>query len=91
MARRWWRRLGGKSNFTSVENVTLFLNIFIAGNLSACVTFLESIEAGHAPLRPPGIVTATPYGQKIETAQRRQCSNIFGLGPVLHNKLAVDA
>ena len=26
-----------------------------------------------------------PYGQKIETAQRRQCSNIFGLGPVLHN------
>src|SRR5258708_1941069 len=34
---------------------------------------------------------ATPYGQKIETAQRRQRSNIFGLGPVLHNKLAVDA
>ena len=33
----------------------------------------------------------TPYGQKIETAQRRQRSNIFGLGPVLHNKLAVDA
>jgi hypothetical protein len=32
-----------------------------------------------------------PYGQKIETAQRRQRSNIFGLGPVLHNKLAVDA
>jgi hypothetical protein len=31
-----------------------------------------------------------PYGQKIETAQRRQRSNIFGLGPVLHNKLAVD-
>src|SRR5712672_1519833 len=31
------------------------------------------------------------YGQKIETAQRRQRSNIFGLGPVLHNKLAVDA
>src|ERR1700675_2980081 len=29
------------------------------------------------------------YGQKIETAQRRQ--RIFGLGPVLHNKLAVDA
>src|SRR5450759_5689229 len=48
-----------KSNFTSVENVTLFLHIFIAGDLSACVTFLESIEAGHAPLRPPGIVTAT--------------------------------
>jgi hypothetical protein len=36
--------------------------------------------------RPP-----IPYGQKIETAQRRQRSNIFGLGPVLHNKLAVDA
>jgi hypothetical protein len=34
---------------------------------------------------------AISYGQKIETAQRRQCSNIFGLGPVLHNKLAVDA
>jgi hypothetical protein len=34
---------------------------------------------------------AIPYGQKIETAQRRQRSNIFGLGPVLHNKLAVDA
>jgi hypothetical protein len=34
---------------------------------------------------------ALPYGQKIETAQRRQRSNIFGLGPVLHNKLAVDA
>jgi hypothetical protein len=33
----------------------------------------------------------SPYGQKIETAQRRQRSNIFGLGPVLHNKLAVDA
>ena len=32
-----------------------------------------------------------PYGQKIETAQRRQRSNIFGLGPVLRNKLAVDA
>jgi hypothetical protein len=32
-----------------------------------------------------------PYGQKIETAQRRQRSNIFGLGPVLHNKLAADA
>jgi hypothetical protein len=32
-----------------------------------------------------------PYGQKIETAQRRQRSNIFGLGPMLHNKLAVDA
>jgi hypothetical protein len=29
--------------------------------------------------------------KKIETAQRRQRSNIFGLGPVLHNKLAVDA
>jgi hypothetical protein len=27
--------------------------------------------------------------KKIETAQRRQ--RIFGLGPVLHNKLAVDA
>jgi hypothetical protein len=35
--------------------------------------------------------TEDPYGQKIETAQRRQRSNIFGLGPVLHNKLAVDA
>ena len=34
---------------------------------------------------------STAYGQKIETAQRRQRSNIFGLGPVLHNKLAVDA
>jgi hypothetical protein len=34
---------------------------------------------------------STSYGQKIETAQRRQRSNIFGLGPVLHNKLAVDA
>jgi hypothetical protein len=34
-------------------------------------------------------VPVTPYGQKIETAQRRQ--RIFGLGPVLHNKLAVDA
>jgi hypothetical protein len=31
------------------------------------------------------------YGQKIETAQRRQRSNIFGLVSVLHNKLAVDA
>jgi hypothetical protein len=29
--------------------------------------------------------------KKIETAQRRQRSNIFGLGLVLHNKLAVDA
>jgi type IV secretion system protein VirD4 len=38
-----------------------------------------------------GLVIPTPYGQKIETAQRRQRSNIFGLGPVLHNKLAVDA
>jgi hypothetical protein len=33
----------------------------------------------------------SPYGQKIETAQRRQRSNIFGPGPALHNKLAVDA
>jgi hypothetical protein len=40
-------------------------------------------------MRP--IAGAIPYGQKIETAQRRQRSNIFGLGPVLHNKLAVDA
>jgi hypothetical protein len=38
-----------------------------------------------------GGMNLTPYGQKIETAQRRQRSNIFGLGPVLHNKLAVDA
>jgi hypothetical protein len=38
-----------------------------------------------------GASSPTPYGQKIETAQRRQRSNIFGLGPVLHNKLAVDA
>lgn len=36
-------------------------------------------------------VFTTSYGQKIETAQRRQRSNIFGLGPMLHNKLAVDA
>jgi len=36
-------------------------------------------------------LAASPYGQKIETAQRRQRSNIFGRGPVLHNKLAVDA
>jgi hypothetical protein len=32
-----------------------------------------------------------PYGQKIETAQRRQLSNLFGLGRALHNKLAVGA
>ena len=38
-----------------------------------------------------GITVGAAYGQKIETAQRRQRSNIFGLGPVLHNKLAVDA
>jgi hypothetical protein len=38
-----------------------------------------------------GFTMSSPYGQKIETAQRRQRSNIFGLGPVLHNKLAVDA
>jgi len=31
------------------------------------------------------------YGQKIETAQRRQLSNLFGLGRALHNKLAVGA
>jgi hypothetical protein len=36
-------------------------------------------------------LAGNPYGQKIETAQKRQRSNIFGLGPVLHNKLAVDA
>jgi hypothetical protein len=40
-------------------------------------------------LRPR--IACCPYGQKIETAQRRQRSNIVGLGPVLHNKLAVDA
>jgi hypothetical protein len=40
---------------------------------------------------PVSFPLITPYGQKIETAQRRQRSNIFGLGPVLHNKLAVDA
>jgi len=38
-----------------------------------------------------GVVTSTPYGQKIETAQRRQLSNLFGLGRALHNKLAVGA
>jgi hypothetical protein len=32
-----------------------------------------------------------PLGQKTETAQRRQFSNFFGSGRVLHNKLAVDA
>ena len=32
-----------------------------------------------------------PYGQKIETAQRRRVPTFVGLGPVLHNKLAVDA
>jgi hypothetical protein len=37
------------------------------------------------------VAAAIPYGKKIETAQRRQRSNIFDLGPVLHNKLAVDA
>ena len=31
------------------------------------------------------------YGQKIETAQRRRVPTFVGLGPVLHNKLAVDA
>ena len=41
--------------------------------------------------RLANLVGKIPYGQKIETAQRRQRSNIFGLGPVLHNKLAVDA
>jgi hypothetical protein len=41
--------------------------------------------------RNPASELGCPYGQKIETAQRRQRSNIFGLGPVLHNKLAVDA
>jgi hypothetical protein len=41
--------------------------------------------------RAQGGPNGIPYGQKIETAQRRQRSNIFGLGPVLHNKLAVDA
>ena len=44
-----------------------------------------------APAARSARLNLTPYGQKIETAQRRQRSNIFGLGPVLHNKLAVDA
>ena len=51
------------------------------------ITFPTSqIQNPVLPRRP-----SIPYGQKIETAQRRQRSNIFGLGPVLHNKLAVDA
>jgi len=29
--------------------------------------------------------------KKLRLLKRRQRSNIFGLGPVLHNKLAVDA
>lgn len=48
------------------------------------------VSGGAQVLRPP-TQERRPYGQKIETAQRRQRSNIFGLGPVLHNKLAVDA
>jgi hypothetical protein len=50
-------------------------------------------DIGHSAVRLPGrtLFLWNPYGQKIETAQRRQRSNIFGLGPVLHNKLAVDA
>lgn len=38
-----------------------------------------------------GALARNRVWSKIETAQRRQRSNIFGLGPMLHNKLAVDA
>jgi hypothetical protein len=52
-------------------------------------THSPSAEAISVKMSAP--LLRRPYGQKIETAQRRQRSNIFGLGPVLHNKLAVDA
>jgi integrase len=45
----------------------------------------------HIPKTKNGHARTIPYGQKIETAQRRQFSNFFGSGRVLHNKLAVDA
>jgi hypothetical protein len=56
---------------------------------------------GHAPhghwktitfvagLRNDGMVARRV--KKLKTAQRRQFSNFFGSGRVLHNKLAVDA
>ena len=55
------------------------------------ISSLGSISVSRVISSLMGCNKCTPYGQKIETAQRRQRSNIFGLGPVLHNKLAVDA
>jgi carbonic anhydrase len=49
------------------------------------------LDAADAACSAGGQQSPIAYGQKIETAQRRQRSDIFGLGPVLHNKLAVDA
>ena len=56
--------------------------------------FVEHVRGSHVSGRKNGsyFKQGLPsYGQKIETAQRRQRSNIFGPGPVLHNGLAVDA
>ena len=61
--------------------------------------YLHDLDAGlilgkgGRPKKATTIVTDTGprMVKKIETAQRWQRSNIFGLGPVLHNKLAVDA
>src|SRR5258708_7245614 len=53
--------------------------------------FGDGLASGHGHGCKSRYYQKTPYGQKIETAQRRQRSNIFGLWPVLHNKLAVDA
>src|SRR5713101_1606382 len=54
--------------------------------------YVQSSKMVHAALLLLMLeAVTTDLVSKIETAQRRQRSNIFGLGPVLHNKLAVDA
>jgi hypothetical protein len=74
------------------EAVAHLRTLFEVSERRAC----KVLEADRTSVRYRGqraddATVRTPYGQKIETAQRRQRSNIFGLGPVLHNKLAVDA
>jgi len=53
----------------------------------AAMTLTHAYEEMTPEKRPQD----TSYGQKIETAQRRRVPTFVGLGPVLHNKLAVDA
>jgi hypothetical protein len=61
----------------------------LASGKGLCCSFADGFVVSDVDWESKDGHYRVPYGQKIETAQRR--SNIFDLGPVLHNKLAVDA